>query len=810
MMNNFFQDLKYGFRNLKNKPGFTFIAILILALGIGANTALFSILYSLLWKPLPYQEPDQLTMVWEANLGDADFYNVVNPGNFYDWKAQNKVFTDMASFVPSAGTLNADNQPEEIPTQYVTANFFQVLGSRPLLGRTFVPSDDNQRQDIVILSHGLWTRRFAGDRSIVGKKILLNGIPRTVVGVMQPNFHWHLKDRGNISTKPSQLWICWGLAPEERVRRGRFLSVVARMKPGVTVAEAKANMTLLAKQLEQQYYEFNAGWSANVVGLREQFTGDLRKPLWILAAAVAFVLFISCSNVASLLLSRALTRGREIAVRAALGAGRSRIVRQLLTESVLLSILGGTAGVVLAIWGVKALSTLGYRAGVDFSHVDVNWIMLSFALVLSVLTGILFGLIPAWTASRTNLNDQLKEGSRGTTGETGKIRSLLVVTELAVTLVLLTGAGLLIQSFWRLSSIDSGFNPKQVLSFRVLVPSKKYPEDAQRITWFNNLMTQIRNAPGVDSAGMVSFLAFAGPAAGTSFHISGLPTPPPDREPNTLVFIADDGYFKTLQIPLKRGRLYTRDEMLQRRKVVVINESLAEKYFPGEDPIGKRITVFMRDENEPSEIIGIVGDVKHSSVQAPAEPAVYWPQPELPYTFMNILVRTKGKPLDFAPSAAAIVRNLDRDVPVADVRSMTDWVSDSTARARFSMVLLVVLAALALVLALAGIYGVLSHTVLQRTQEMGIRMALGASGSTVFGLMLKDSFKLIVAGILAGTAVSFALTRLMRSMLYETSTSDPALFTAVIGFLLVAALLACSIPSRRASKVDPLVALRYE
>ena len=809
-MNNLFQDLKYGFRNLKNKPGFTFIAILILTLGIGANTALFSILYSLLWKPLPYREPDRLAMVWESNLVGGNLQNVVNPANFYDWKQQNKVFSDMSVFVASAGTLNAENQPEEIPIQYAFSNFFQVLGTNPMLGRTFVASDDNHEEEIAVLSHGLWMRRFGGDKSIVGKKLLLNGIPRTIVGVMPEGFYWHLKDRGIITGKPPQLWLRWNLAPEGRVRRGRYMTVIARLKPGVSVAQADANMKVLAKQLETRYYEFNAGWGATVVGLREQLSGDLRKPLWILGVAVIFVLFIACSNVASLLLSRALARGREIAVRTALGAGRSRIVRQLLTESVLLSLVGGIGGILIAVWGVKALTSLGYRAGVDFTNVDVNWIMLCFALAVSVGTGLLFGLIPAITASRTNLNDQLKEGSRGSTGQTGRVRSLLVVTELAVTLVLLTGAALLIQSFWRLSSVETGFNSKQVLSFRVLLPGKKYPEDAQRITWFNNLLREIRNSPGVKSAGMVSFLSFAGPSAGTSFHIFGKPTPAPDKEPTTDVFITDDAYFKTLQIPLLQGRLFSQDELVQRRKVVVINEALAKKYFPGENAIGKRITVFMRDENEPSEIIGIVGNVKQISVQDPAEPSVYWPQPELAYNFMNIVVRTEGDPLDFAPTAASIVQKLDKEIALADVRLLNDWVNDSTARARFSMVLLVVLASLALVLALAGIYGVLSHTVLQRTQEMGIRMALGASSTSVFTMVLKDSIKLIAAGVLAGTAVSLALTRLMRSILYETNASDPLIFSAVIGFLLLAAVLACSIPSRRAAKVDPIIALRYE
>ncbi len=810
MMNIFLQDLKYGFRNLKNKPGFTFIALLVLALGIGANTALFSVLYAILWKPFPYADAERLVTVWETNRSTGSMQNVANPANFYDWKEQNSVFTDIAGYVNSAANLNSENRPEEISIQYVTSNFFQVLGTHPILGRTFFPTDDARQDRIVVLTHGLWLRRFAGDKKVIGKKIFLNGRPCTVLGVMPEGFQWFVKPQGFMTSKPPQLWVLHTIPPEQRIRRGRFLSLVARLKPGVSVAAAKANMDLVAKQLESRYYEFNAGWGANVIALREQLAGDIRKPLWILAGAVAFVLLISCSNVANLLLSRAVARRREIAVRAALGAGRRRIIRQLLTESVLLSVIGGLLGIVLAIWGVTALTALGYRAGIDFGNVTVNWVILTFALVLSVFTGLVFGIAPALSASRSDLNEQLKEGSRGSSGEAGRIRNLLVISELSVTLVLLIGAALLIQSFWRLSSIDPGFNPKQTLSFRVQLPRVKYPEDAQMITWFHNLLERIRSTPGVQSVGMVNFLPFAGMPAGTSFHISGKPTPLPDQEPSTQVFVVDDGYFKTLQIPLKRGRIFTPGEIVQRKRVVIINEALAQKYFPGEDPIGKRITVFMRDENEPSEIIGIVGNVKHNSIQEEAKTSVYWPPSELAYSFMSILVRTEQEPMSYAPTATSIVQNMDRELPLADMRPLTDWVGDSTARARFSMMLLVSLAVVALILALAGIYGVLSHTVLQRMQEMGIRMALGASAGDVFKLVLKQSSRLILAGILIGLAISFSLTRLMRSMLYETNTSDPAVFAIVIVFVAVVAILACCIPSRRASKVNPIVALRYE
>jgi putative ABC transport system permease protein len=805
----FLNDFKYAIRNLKNKPGFAIIAILILALGIGANTALFSVLYSLLWRPLPYPDAEKLVIVWEWSRTSGNTQNVVNPANFFDWKAQNHVFTDMAGFVGSAANFNSDNQPEEIPIQLVTPNFFQVLKANPVLGRTFVPADERTEDRLLVISHGFWMRKFAGAKNIVGKKVFLNGRPSTIIGVMPHQFVWFVK-HGQIVNKPPQLWVLYNIPPLDRQRRGRYLSVVARLKPNATVAQANANMTVIAKQLESQFHDFNANWGANVVPLREQLSGELRKPLWILAGAVAFVLLISCSNVANLLLTRAVGRRREIAVRAALGAGRSRIIRQLLTESVLLAFIGGIGGILLAIWGVTALTSLGFRAGIDFGNVEVSWTMLTFALGLSLATGLIFGLVPALNISRTDLNEQLKEGSRGTGGESARARNILVVTELAITLVLLTGAGLLIQSFWRLSSIDPGFNPKQVLSFRVLLTRTKYPEESQKVTFFRRLLDQFKTTPGVKSVGMVDILPFAGLPSATDFYISGKPKPLPGEEPVTLVFLADDGYFKTLQIPIKRGRLFTREETVERKRVVVINDALARTYFPGEDPIGMSITIFMRDENEPSEIIGIVRDIKHQTIQEVPQPAVYWPHPELASPYMNIVIRTAGDPLHFVPTAASIVQSLDREQPLADVRPLTDWVGDSTARARFSMTLLVVLATIALILALAGIYGVLSHTVAQRTQEMGIRMALGATAKDVFALILAQSSKLIALGVLIGFLVSYSITRLMRGMLYETSTSDPVIFSIVIAFLVTAALVACSLPSRKASRVDPLAALRYE
>jgi putative ABC transport system permease protein len=810
-MEKLFQDLKHGFRALRSKPGLTVIALFTLAVGIGADTALFSILYATFWKSPPYRDADRLVIIWETNKAQDKFQNVANPANYADWKEQNNVFTDIAAFAQTGSVnITGTDQPELVPVQYATPNLFDVLGVKPALGRTFREQDGIGEDITVILSNGLWRRRFGGDPTLPGKYIFINGRKGFVAGVMPAGWNWFVKE-GSMFGKPPEIWMAFPITPDLRQRRGRYLTTVARLKPGITVEKAQANMDQLAQQYAKQYPQFSKGWGVNVVPLREQFSGNLRKPLWILAGAVGFVLLIACTNVANLMLARAISRSREMALRSALGAQRSRLIQQLLTESVLLSVLGGVAGIALAVWGTQAFAILGQRASIDFESVKLNWIVLLFALVLSILTGIIFGIVPSVVASAWSAFEQLKEGGRGSTDlRSGKLRNALVATQFAIALLLLSGAALLIQSFWRLSSVNPGFDSTHVMTFRLVLPGAKYPEDANRIRFFKTLMEKLQAQPKVKSVGMINFLPFGGPAAGTVFHIQGIPDPPPEQRRVTNVLVADDGFFRTLQIPLKLGRMFTPTEMLQQKGVVLINEALAEQFFPEQNPVGRKITIDMRDENTPSEIIGVVGNVKQQHLDVPADPAVYWPHPELAYSFMTVVMRTDSNPLDLAPMVTTIVHQIDSDQPLADIRELNDWLGDSTARAQFQMTLLAILACIALLLAVAGIYGVMSHAVLQRTQEMGIRMALGADRLDVFKLVFKQGARIVSIGALIGIGAALALTRLLKSLLFETSTTEPTVMMIVIAVLLIAGMLACWLPSRRAASVSPLEALHYE
>jgi len=803
------QDIRYGLRVLRSKPAITVIALLALALGIGANTALFSILYAVLWKPLPFRDPDRLVMVWEAS--SLRNHNVANPADYMDWKEQNNVFEDVAAFAQTgSANLTGGDEPEEVPLQYATPNLFRVLGVQPVLGRDFADTDGAGEDIVLILSNGLWRRRFNADRGIVGKQIRINGRKGTVVGVMPPDWTWFVKE-GAMITKPPELWVAFPITSQFRVRGGRYLTTIARLKPGVTLQQSQANMDLIAKRLEKQYPEFNSGWSVNVVPLRDQFSGSLRGPLWVLSLAVVLVLLIACTNVANLLLARAIQRSREIALRSALGADRMRLVRQLLTESFLLSVLGGLAGLLLAVWGTELLAFLAKSAGLGFVFVKIQLPVLMFALVLSLLTGLFFGIVPALVASQYNLQDQLKEGSKGTRGlSVGKFRNALVVSQLAFALVLLSGAMLLIQSFSRLSSVNPGFNADHVLTLRLLLPSIKYPEDPQRIQFFQNVLEKVRSLPGVKSAGMVNYLPFRSLSAGTSFTIVGRPAPPPSRLPSTNVFVVDTEFFHVLQIPLKQGRLFMQGELSQAKGVVLINEALARQYFVGENPIGQKIVINMKNTNTPSEIIGIVGNAKQEQLDTPDSPSVYWPYPELTNNFMTIVVRTTSDPLALVPAATSAIRGMDSEQPVSEIRTMDEWLGDSTAKARFNTTLLSVLAMIALILAVAGIYGVMSHAVAQRTQEMGIRIALGASKNDVFKLVIKDGSRMVLTGIAIGFVATLLFTRVMKSMLFETSPTDPLVFVIVISLLILAGIAACWIPSRRAARISPIEALHFE
>jgi putative ABC transport system permease protein len=810
MIADVWQDLRFGVRMLAKQPSFTLIGVLTLALGIGANTAIFSVVNAVLLEALPYRDADRLVMVWEKSQARAQ--NVINMGNFFDWKTQSNSFEDMAAFVDARTNLTDDGEPLEIPAQLCTDNLFNVLGVPAVLGRTFTPEDGKEGQrNVVVLSYGLWQRRFGGDPNVIGRKVILNQNENTVIGVLPPDFKWHIS--GNSTTNQSaELWLPLNVTERMKQRSGRFASAVARLKPGASLTQARAELDTLQARLIEQYKEFNTGMEINPVPLREQFADELRPALRVLMGAVGFVLLIACANVANLLLARAATRKKEIAVRAALGAVRARIVRQLLTESLLLAAMGGMVGLLLAWWGTTLLvrlipPELGVLQGIKISAP-----VLAFTFLVALLTGVVFGLVPALEATNLKLGETLKEACRSLGGNlrSQRLRNLLVVTEVALALVLLVGAGLLIRSFARLQAAGTGFNAENVLTMRVALPSRRYNDNPKRINFFTQAVEQMRALPGVESAGAINFMPFTGTGAATWIGIEGKPTPLPGQELTTGVCVADQNFFATMQIALKRGRMFTAQEIREARHVVLINEALAKKYFPNEEAVGQRVRIAMNNEPVPNEIIGIIADVKHGQLDKDSEPMSYWPIAELPPNTMTFALRTKGDLLAVAAVARNVIQTLDPQQPVADVRTLASMLGKSVARQRFSTLLLAVFAAVALLLAASGIYGVMSYSVTQRTHELGIRVALGAQRRDVIGLVFRQGVKSAGIGIVIGLAGAWALTRVLTTLLYEVKPTDPLTFLGAPVLLIVVAILACLLPARQAAQVDPITALRQE
>ena len=804
-------DIKFGVRMLLKSPMMTFVALCALTLGIGANTAIFSVVNAVLLRSFPYNDPERLALVWEKRQGARTDQNVINLGNFSDWKDQNQVFADMAVFFDRSFNLTSDGEPEEITGQFGTTNIFSVLGTNPVLGRTFAADDGREDQArVIVISYALWQRRFGGDMQIVGRQISLNERPATIIGVMPATFGWHIQ-RGTQASKPADIWVPFQISNDLRQRRGRFASAVARLKPGVTLDQAQQEMQTIGARLAQQYPNFNTNWSVNVVPLRTQMTGEIKRPLLILLGAVAFVLLIACANVANLLLARASSRRKEIAVRAGLGADRWRIARQLLTESVMLSLIGGTLGVLVALWGTKALVALSPPALIDLKTVGVSVPVLAFTLGLSLLTGIVFGLVPALEATRFDLHGSLKEGGKSVGGSVGshRVRSVFVVTQVALALVLLVGAGLLVKSLNRLQAVDTGFNPNSLLAVRLNLLPRKYDTDQKRIDFYKQAVAQMKTLPGVEAAGAVNTPPFTGLYPGTNLDLDGQKLPP-GQELKTGVIVTDVNYFQTMQIPLKLGRLYTDQEATEMRHVVLVNETFVQKNLGGQNPLGHKLTIYMKDDNVPCEIIGVVGDHKSLGLDVAVEPMVYWPHPELVYSGMTLMLRTRGDASAVAGAARNVIHTLDPQQPIGEVNTMEALLSTSVARARFSASLLTVFSFVALVMAAVGIYGVMSYSVLQRTHEIGVRMALGAQRFDVLKLMVRKGIVLGIVGVGLGLAASFALTRLISTLLFEVTATDTATFVGVSIGLFLVTLAACYLPAQRATRVDPLKALRYE
>jgi putative ABC transport system permease protein len=800
-METLLKDIRYGARTLLKNRGFTAIAVLALALGIGANTAIFTVVNAVLLRPLPFEKPEQLVMVWEKRMQLGRERNPVSPPDFTDWRAQNQVFEDMAAFSNQGFNLGAGTEPERIQGAGVSPSLFTVLRVRPRIGRAFDPDEDKPGANpVVIIGGALWQRSFGSDPEIVGKTIKLNERPYTVVGVMPADFVF--------PNRRSEIWIPLILSSEDAANRGGHnLTVIARMKGGVTLAQARENMVSIAAQLEQQY-QVNTGHSSNVFSLYDEVVAGARPALLVLLGAVAFVLLIACANVANLLFARSTARQKEIAIRTALGAGRARIIRQLLTESVLLGIFGGLLGVLLAAWGLDLLLAIGENSIPRVKEIRLDGWVLGFSLLISVATGLIFGLVPALHASRPDLNDALKEGSRSASGSvrSNRTRSVFVVAEVAICLVLLIGAGLMMKSFSRLLNVSPGFNPENVLSVNVALSGSRYRDGASVSGFYKQTLERLSALPGVQSASIVTALPMAGSFGSRYFGIEGRPPQPPGQGFNANTNLATPGYFETMNIPLLDGRDFEEGDVRGAPDVVIINQEAVRRYWPDENPVGQRITF----ENRTRTVIGVVGDVKQSGLDIESRPEMFSPYYQVTVPFGTVLVRTKGDPAGMISAVRGAMQEIDRDLPLYGIKTVSDVISESVAPRRLNMLLLGIFAGLALVLAAVGLYGVISYSVSQRTREIGIRMALGASHNSVLQLVVGQGLVLSAAGVAIGVTASFFLTKFMATLLFGVSPTDPMTFVAISALLIGVSIVASVIPARRAMKVDPMVALRYE
>jgi putative ABC transport system permease protein len=805
------QDLRFGLRMLLRTPAFTAIAVLALALGIGANSAIFSVVNTVLLRPLPYKNPDALMMLWEDATHLGFPINTPAPANFIDWRDQNTVFEGMAAMAQSSFNLTGTGEPERFRGRRVSANLFSLLGVEPQLGRGFRAEEDQPGSRVVILGYGMWQRRFAGDPGIIGRPLNLNGEAYTVVGVM-PRTFVELPGFGNWK---DQLWVPIAFSSEETAQRSNhYLEVIGRLKPGVTRQKAQAEMDTIAARLAQQYPADNLRIGIKITPLHEHIVGDIKPALIVLLGAVGFVLLIACANVANLLLARAAVRQKEIALRLALGASRSRLTRQFLTESVLLAALGGGAGLLLSIVGIDILKGFIPDTISQAEAIGVDGKVLIFTLVISLATGVIFGLAPAAQASNFSLNDTLKESGRdsGASSRGNRIRNLLVVSEVAISFVLLIGAGLLINSFIHLRNLDPGFRADHLLTMKVVLPELKYPDKQRWTPFYDELIPRVRNLPGVESVAVATDLPLTHTGNSIYVTIEGRPDLPPDQQVDVITRVVSPGYFSTMGIPFVQGRDFNAQDTVDSAQVVVVSEKTARHFWPGENPIGKRLKPGSSASTSAwREIVGVVKDVRQNDFIAPPKLQMYLAYTQTNYNSPNaIVVRTAVDPLSLATAVRKVVWEIDKDQPVSEINTMEQIVSEAVARQRFSMLLLGVFATLALVLAAVGIYGVMSYSVAQRTREIGIRMALGAQRSDVLKMTVFQGLKLVALGVMIGLAAAFVLTRVMSSLLFGVSATDPLTFITISVVLMTVALLASYIPALRATRIDPMVALRYQ
>jgi putative ABC transport system permease protein len=804
-MSTFFQDVRYALRSLGKSPGFTAVAVLTLALGIGFNTAVFSVVDAAVFRPLAYAKPAELVRLIDTNPSRGIDRFSSSPLNFVDWRSQNRTLAAMAAYTRNDLTLLEGSSPERLQGQSVSPALFPLLGVSPMLGHAFDPEDEKPGRDkTAVLSFELWQRRFGGDRAIVGKTISLEGGKRIVAGVMPRAFRFP-------ASKSAELWMPLVLDAETLENRGaHWLSVIARLKPGVTLAQARADLDVIAARLEAAYPEKNKGWGILVTPLSEAVVGRSKKPLLLLLGAVGFVLLIACVNVSNLLVARGVGRRREVAVRTALGAGRARLIRQLLTESLVLALLGGAAGAVLAVWGAEALVALSAGTLPRSAEAGVDARVLLFALAASLATAAVSGLWPALRATTAADGETLREGhgSAGLPRGAARARRALLVVELALTLVLLAGAVLLLRSMAAVLRVDPGFRAAGALTARLELPEARYPERAQQAAFYRDLQGRLAALPGVAAAGTSNFAPLSGSRWTLSTKFLDHPVPAGD-EPSLEYRVAGGEFFRAAGIPLKRGRFFTAEDRADAPRVAILTEAAARRHFPGEDPIGRQIVIGDRVK-EPRRIVGVVGDVLEGGLTEPAAPELYVPAEQVPWSGMAVIVRTEGDPMRLVPSLRAAIASLDRSLPVEDIGRLSDAVSRSLGERRFALTLLSAFSVLALILAAVGIYGVVSYTAAQRQREVGIRMALGARRADVLRLFVREALTLAGAGILLGLALAAGATRLLSGMLFGVAPTDPASYAAVATLLFAAVLAASLIPAHRATRVSPIEALRNE